>query len=164
MYYMQTGETLFGGKKDVVIKKNITDVEIYNCSFEIKNKFNRFIEISGNYTFNHSEIISFKENNSLAGKILTYSPEHTANFGVSFFTKYVNLSVSNNFVSKQFISDDNTEFIDAFYTLDAKIITKIKEHYFLSLSVQNILNKQYIVYYEQLSLGRFITCNFKIVF
>jgi len=155
--YVETGETLFGGRKKIVTTENISEVQIIGVNTDFKYNINKNISLFANHSFSRSEILGNNENTDIIGKSLTYSPEHIVNGGVAFYSKYINVSLNSRYKSEQFTSDLNDEQIDAFYTIDAKVWTVIGNRLTVSASVQNALNHQYLVYYDQLSVGRFIT-------
>jgi len=154
--YMETGEILFGGKRKVVTTENISEVLIFGVNTDMKYNINKNISIFANHSFNRSEILENNENTNIVGKRLTYSPEHIVNGGVTFYSKYINCSLNTRYKTEQFTSDLNDEKIDAFYTIDTKLWININKHLIISVSAQNILDNQYLVYYNQLSVGRFM--------
>ncbi len=158
MYYVQTGDFLFDGKKPVVQKQNITEVTILNTNASIEYNLNK-IGFFANASYTDANISKFDSIPELVGKQLTYTPEHIANGGIWFKINNIQASVSARYTGKQYIDDNNTKMINPFFTIDAKLKILLTENFSMSLSVQNALNYRYIVYYDQLSLGRFMLFN-----
>lgn len=155
MYYIETGDELFGGSKKIIQKQNVTNVLIYGVNTNINYKKN-WLKLFASYTFNYSSINKFNLIPELEGKTLTYSPLHSAHAGVMFEINKLKLSAVGNYSSNQFTNNINTEFIDAYYTIDIKANAEIIKSVFFEFSVQNFLDYQYLNYYNQLSIGRFM--------
>lgn len=164
MYYLRTGEFVFGGRKPVLRKENITEVSLMGIDIDIKYRINNNLNIYANYTYTKSEINKFDDQPELEGKSLTYTPKHMTNAGFSFEHKIANLSVNFHYQDKRYKDDENEEILDAYSTIDAKIW---KEFNFeniswlkslnLSIDANNLMNKTYLVHNDQISMGRFIT-------
>jgi len=170
LYYLDTGETIFGGKKKVLKKANITKVNIVGADLDVKFFISPKLSLFANYTFTKSEIKEFKNNTKLEGKELTYTPKHMSNMGFSWLNKYINWSVSVNYKSEQFTTDDNSEktfdkdtkkeygsLVESHVTVDLKLWKKLFKYVNLSLNVQNIFDNKFQKHYDRISLGRFIT-------
>jgi iron complex outermembrane receptor protein len=161
--FIQTGQTIFNGKKYIIQKQNITQVKMYIASASINIKQKNY-GIFLNYTFNNSFITKFDSLPQLIGKKLIYSPQNILHTGI--WIKIYNLTASTtlNYFSKQFTNNQNTKFIKAYKTLDAKIKVLLNKNLSLSFAVQNIFDYKYIVYYNQISIGRFMLLNLKYKF
>lgn len=170
LYYIETGESIFGGKKKVVKKDNITKVNIMGADLDIKWFISPKVSLFTNYTYTSSEIKEFKDNTDLEGKELTYTPEHMINFGFTYLNKYVNTSVSVHYKSEQFTTDDNaatvydkdtdkeySSLIESHATVDIKFWKKLYKHINLSVGIQNLFDNKFQKHYDRTSLGRFIT-------
>ena len=162
-HYIETGGTLFGGSKKIIQLQNITDVTIYNTNLNFKfigKKYNLF----ANYSFNKSFIEHFELLPVLEGKLLTYNPIHVAHAGFEIKTNYFRASLIANYYSEQFTDDYNLKTIPAYYTFDGNVSADITSNINLSFSIKNILDYQYIIYDNQLSIGRFIQVALKYKF
>ena len=164
MYYLHTGDFVMGGKKAVLRKANITEVSLKGIDLDIKYQLNNQLNLYTNYTFTKSEIKKFDEQPDLEGKALTYTPKHMINAGFAFEDKMINFSVNFHYQDKRFRDDANTEEIEGYSTLDAKLWKEIKcEHINwiknlnITLDISNLMDKTYLVYSDQISIGRFIT-------
>ena len=156
MYYTETGDLIFGNKP-IVIKQNITDVELYGAEASLNIDFNKVFKTFINYTYGKNMIINFEENKDLEGKVLTYSPEQIFNAGIIFKSKIIDFSSSFNYLTEQYLNDANTEIIPEQYLLNLKLIKIFEFGLEASASVQNLLDNRYLIYYDQLSIGRFMT-------
>ncbi len=155
MYYSQTGDYLFG-KKPIVIKQNITKIKLYGSELSFSYRYNSSADFFINYTYNKNEIIDFITEPDLTGKKLTFSPENQLNAGINLFVlKKVRLNLSYNYFSKQFTNEENSRIISAQSLLNVKIMIPFYKYFEISFSGRNLLNKQYLVNYTQLSIGRF---------
>ncbi len=163
MYYLETGESLFGGKKKIVQKQNITNVKIYNSNISFKFIEKRYVFFA-NYSFNNSFISKFDSIPQLEGKYLVYSPMHIAHAGFLLKIENIRASLIANYFSKQYTDDYNEQFIPAYYTFDANISVDLLSYLTLGFSVQNILNYQYLIYNDQLSIGRFMQLSLRYKF
>ncbi|MBN2664004.1 MAG: TonB-dependent receptor [Bacteroidales bacterium] len=160
IYYVETGDAIFGGRKKVIQKQNITNINIYGLNTYTNIDFDK-IKLFANYSYNYSSIKKFDSIPDLVGKILTYSPEHSVHSGIMVKFNQLNLSLIGNYYSKQYIDNYNTEFLDAYYTIDFNVNAEILKNLFLDFSAQNILNHQYLIFYDQLSIGRFLLFSLK---
>ncbi|MCD4792377.1 MAG: TonB-dependent receptor [Bacteroidales bacterium] len=156
MYYTETGDLIFGNKP-IVIKQNITDVELYGAEASLNIDFNKVFKTFINYTYGKNMIINFEENKDLEGKVLTYSPEQIFNAGIIFKSKIIDFLSSFNYLTEQYLNDANTEIIPEQYLLNLKLIKIFEFGLEASASVQNLLDNRYLIYYDQLSIGRFMT-------
>ena len=155
MYYTKTGNTIFG-TRPIVIKQNITDVELYGLESSLEVEINSYLNTFINYTFSRNKILKFEENIELEGKTLTYSPENTVNAGFIFKLKIIDFSTSINYIAEQFLDDANTEKIPKQYLVDLKLSKTFKSGIDISWAVKNLLDNRYLIYYDQLSIGRFM--------
>lgn len=163
LYYVETGDAIFGGNKKIIQKQNITQVEIYNINVDFKYKLKN-IEFFANYSFNNSQILSFDSLPEIVGKNLIYSPHYKANTGILLRLNEYDFSFIGHYNSKQFTDNENTEAIASYYTFDFKISTQLFKKLEIGLGIQNILDYQYLIYYDQLSIGRFMLFNAKYKF
>lgn len=164
MYYLSTGDALFGGKKKIYKKENISEVEIYGLEIGIKYYLIKSLNFSVNYTYNQSTIKKFKGNDNLIGKTLTYSPLDVVNIGAIYNKKKIGACLFMNYKGRQFITEDNLSDIPNITTFDANITYKFYKNIGFGIKLQNILDKTYMVNSNQVSLGRFISFEFNYKF
>lgn len=160
MYYLATGEKIFGGRKDVLQKQNITEVKIYGADLDVKYQLSNDLNLYANYTYTKSEIKKFEDQPELEGKSLTYTPDHMVNAGFSFEHKIANFSLNFHYQDKRFRDDENEEVLADYATFDAKLWKEITMNDLklnLYLDINNLMDHTYMVYEDQISMGRFIT-------
>jgi iron complex outermembrane recepter protein len=114
-----------------------------------------------NAAHNQSEILKNVANPASVGKTLTYSPEWTANAGVTYKEGRLSALLSGRYVSKVFVDDLNRDvaegypgFYDPYFTMDAKVTYELTESCKLSIVGTNLLDKGY--YQSFLQPGRTI--------
>jgi len=157
MYYVATGETIFGGRKKVYEKRNISNVEIMGLEAEAKYRLNELLSISANYTFNQSIIKKFKERSDLQGNTLTYSPNHIFNFSALLSNNNWSSSVNIHWQSKLFLNEDNTFSVNDLMGVDLRVAYQFYKGIGVGVNMNNVLDEQHLVSNDQVSLGRFIT-------
>jgi len=167
MYYINTGKTVSvsGRNRPIIIKDNITKVRFIGGDIDLKYFLTANLNLFANYAYSKTEILGFVGNIALEGKELTYSPNHLANFGVTYLNEYANTTLNVHYQGKQFLNDDNSEkdasgnsmVIDANTTVDAKLWKKLFNMINVSLEVQNLFDVQTLTTYDRISIGRMIT-------
>jgi iron complex outermembrane receptor protein len=157
MYYIGTGDSIFGGRRPVVQLKNITEVNTKSLVLDVKQKIGQSLNLYANYSYSDARIQSYREMPELEGKQLTYNSLHTVNAGLNGRTNLLDFGLDLHYRSEQFTNDENTESLPAFTTVDVLVRKTFFEKFALELSAQNVLDKSYLVYYSQLSMGRFLS-------
>ena len=157
MYYVATGESLFGGRKKIYQKENISKVEIYGTELSAQYNLKPWLSFKTNYTYNHSKIKKFEGRSNLENKTLTYSPKNTINFTTIVSNKKWSSSLNVHWQDQIFLDEENTFSIDALVGLDIRLAYQFYKGFGTGLNIQNILDEQHMVSSDQVSLGRFIT-------
>jgi len=157
MYYIGTGDSIFGGRRPVVQLDNITEVHTKSLLLDVKQKIGKNLNAYANYSFSDAKIKSYRDMPELEGKQLTYNPLHTVNAGLNGRTNIIDFGISLHHRSKQFTNDENTESLPAHTTVDILLRKTVVENFALELSAQNVFDKSYLVYYSQMSMGRFLS-------
>ena len=157
MHYVATGETIFGGRKRVYKKQNISEVEIYGNEFSAEYKLLSYLNIFGNYTYSNSKILAVDIKPELLGKQLSYSPNHISNVGVKFLSSKFSASAIARYKSSFYTDEQNLEEIEGVFTADINARYQFYKGFSLGLNLQNILDKRFMVSNDQESLGRFTT-------
>ncbi|MBN2891058.1 MAG: TonB-dependent receptor [Bacteroidales bacterium] len=160
IYYVETGDAIFGGNKKIIQKQNITQVKMYNFNADLSYKLKKF-EIFGNYTYNISEISAFESQPELEGKYLMYSPVHKANAGVLLKLSIYTISLTSHYTSEQFTDNENISTISPYYTFDFKISSMFFNKLEVSYGIQNLFDYKYVLYDNQLSIGKFYNISMK---
>jgi len=170
-YFVGTGDSINTGgdiAKPVYQRQNIAKVEIIGAEITINYLITENIRIATNYTFNHSTIKEFiKPDNyekDITGNFLIEVPKHMAYLGFGWRNKYLNTTISYNYISSQWYDDENTILIDAYDMVDLQISKQFAKKFTASLDIQNIFDNEYIDRKGYLSPGRFITGEIKFKF
>ena len=172
MYYINTGKTIniSGKKKNIVIKDNITKVRFFGADVDVKYFVSANLYASANYTYTSSKILNYTGNTALEGKKLTYTPEHIANFGITYLNSIVNGTVLVNYQGKQFIQDDNaavdsygeSAVIEGNATVDFKLWKKMFNMVNVGVNVENLFDVQTLTTYDRVSFGRMISAELSV--
>lgn len=157
MAYLHTGESVFGGRRPVVQLSNISEVISRKGNLSLRRRFFDKYTLYANYSFTDARINSFEDRPELVGNQLIYTPVHGLNSGMEARTRFLNFGLAAHYRSEQFTNDENTESIDAHTTVDLSATKDFGQHFRLELSAQNVFDRRYLVYYTQLSLGRFLS-------
>jgi outer membrane receptor protein involved in Fe transport len=80
-----------------------------------------------------------------------------ANFGITHTGNYLNASANVKYTGKQYLDDANTMKIPDVVLLNMKLWYDFRFGLHLAVSGENLLDQRYLVYYDQLSIGRFIS-------
>ncbi len=164
MYYVFTGETLFGGRKNIFKKQNITEVEIKGFEWESNWHINKNNQLDFAYSYTDSKILSFENNPELKNKYLSYVPSHIFTFIWKTQWKRWQASTFYTYKSKQYRDDLNKQIIPEQQLIDFKMVYHTQAFGALEMGIQNLLNKTYQVSNDQISLGRFMTIGWTIGF
>ena len=157
MNYVATGDSLFGGRKLIYKKENVTTVYLYGAEINIDYAINKSWKLNTNYTFNGSEIGTFEARKELEGMKLVYVPQDMANLSISYLYKQLKTSLNLHYQGQMFLDEFNTFIVDPLFSLDASITYGFYKQFSLRLSGQNLLNEQHMVSSDQLSLGRYLS-------
>ena len=157
MYYVATGETIFGGRKQVYEKQNVSTVFLYGAEINMDYVFNKNWRLNTNYTFNGSEISRFEERQDLVGKKLSYVPQDMANISLSFLHKKLQASLNLHYQGKMYLDEINSFVVDPLLSLDASVSYQFYRKFSVRLSGQNLLDEQHMVSTDQISLGRYLS-------
>jgi len=177
-YYVSNGQTIDMGFGDrpIFIRANISDVEMYGLEAEFRYDITKSLSFFTNYAYTHSTIIEYNkiagnDTIELSGKFLTDVPEHIFTAGANYSNPFVNSSLLVRYTSSMYINDQNTwdeillsDKYPAYTTIDLKLWRTIKEHYKISLNVQNLLDVKFYDSKYAVCPGRFITAEFAINF
>lgn len=166
VYFIETGEEIkIGNKKQPVLQKqNISKAEIYGFENSLTYDFSINLKFSAAYTYNHSTIKEFYDENTaqdFEGKYLIEVPKHQFSFSSYWKNKIVNVSAIYNFMDRQWFDDINTEFIESYHTIDLKFSKSITKNFGAYLTIQNLLDDAFIGRKGLLSPGRFVLLELK---
>jgi outer membrane receptor protein involved in Fe transport len=111
------------------------------------------------YAYTDSKITDYEPATGLAnleGKSLIYVPNHQISSGISWRSRWINMSVQGTWLSKQWMDDVNTVSIPAYFKIDARIWTDISG-FRLFINGQNLNNSVYLEGHGMLSMGRYVS-------
>jgi len=157
MNYVATGDSLFGGRKLVYKKENVTTVYLYGVELNIDYAYSKHWHFNTNYSYNGSEIGKFDARKDLEGKTLTYVPEELSNFSISYISNKLTSSINIHYQGQMYLNETNTFIVEPLLSLDASITYEFYKKLSLRLSGQNLLDEQHMVSTDQVSLGRYLS-------
>jgi iron complex outermembrane receptor protein len=122
---------------------------------EIEQRIDTWLRLFTNATFTDAKIKENDASPASEGKRLTQMPKRIFNLGAEAEKGPFLCSLTGTYVSKRYSYDDNSDVVnnvygsyDPYFSMDAKIAFKVTKFAMLSLSVDNILNRQYFYYYK----------------
>lgn len=172
MYYTSTGDSVDmpTGTVPVMIRKNISKVEIYGLECSANFTLNTIFNVFVNYAYTHPQIKDYKVNNPLVdvnlnGKYLTDVPDHLVSGGINFTPGFVNVSVMAKYAGEMWITDQNgfdNKYLlrykyPSVFTMDARVSRIFFDKFGLTFSVQNIFDEKYYNNKSEICPGRLIT-------
>ncbi|MDX9697379.1 MAG: TonB-dependent receptor [Bacteroidales bacterium] len=161
-YFVGTGNYIDGQPE--LIRENIAEVEIIGAEISFQYDFTNQLTIKTNYTYNSSIIKDFDLSNytgdDLSGKQLIDIPWHQAFAGLFWKNRFVNTTITANYIGEEYSDEQNILTIDDYVTVDLNLSKTIYRNYYLSLDIQNIFDTVFIDKKDRLSPGRFIIFEF----
>ena len=155
-----TGDTVDTGGatlKPVLRKLNISEVEITGAELSFAWKFVKDFEFITNYSYSRSLVQNFVTNDGedLSGNYIIEVPPHTLFVGLFYRGKLFDASLDYNYTDAIWVDIQNTSEVDPYDIWNFKISRGFGKHWGVSLTVQNLLDNQYIDRKERKSPGRF---------
>jgi outer membrane receptor protein involved in Fe transport len=102
----------------------------------------------------------------LSGKYLTDVPTHSFALGAIFQHKIINVGITCKYVGEMFINDQNvwdeivlSDVYPSAFTVDLRLSREVFKYTNISVSVQNIFDKQVYDSKGAVGPGRFITAS-----
>jgi iron complex outermembrane receptor protein len=161
IYFFDTGETLFNGKRKVYRKDNINEVEATGAEVGLSWQPAEWISGYAHIALNRSVI---RKNEVLEGKYLSYTPGHMEGLGLITGNRWLSGAVYFLFKGKQYMDDQNLQAVEPFTDINLYLSATLAKHYKISARVQNLLDKKYFFDERNLSLGRFLSAGLELVF
>ncbi|SDU41841.1 TonB-dependent receptor [Desulfobacula phenolica] len=122
----------------------------------------------GNYTYTNAEIRENATDPDSEGKQVTGIPENTFNLGLDFKADCYKANLTGRYISKIYNNSDNSDVAEGVYStyepafyLDAKVTWSPFKRWDISLSVNNILDKEHYQYYKEEGRSYFAEVAFK---
>jgi iron complex outermembrane recepter protein len=177
MYYVNSGDSIDMGYGDrpIYIRTNIPKVHIYGAEFEVNFRPSDKLTFNAAYSYNHSEIVSYKPLDSsdpvdLTGKHLTDVPGRTFSLSGRWQNRFADLSMACRYQDAMWVNDQNvydeivmSDVYPAYTVVDMKISKEIKM-ITMDLGIQNILDKKFYDSKGAVCPGRFTSFDVKVRF
>jgi outer membrane receptor protein involved in Fe transport len=161
IYYTETGETLFGGRRKVYQRTNLNKVEAIAGELSVEWQPAMWLRVHASTLLNQSIIVS---NAVLQGKSLAYAPGHIEAIGIITENNIVNASATIIYKGEQYMDDENSTSIPAQAIVNLKLYRVFVKHYRLSFTAQNLFDVTYLTDGFNLSLGRFLSAGVEVIF
>lgn len=121
---------------------------------ELNHKFNNMWSGLLNYTYQRAIIKENSANPASEGKFLQQAPEHILSVGIDYQKEKWSGNLLGKYVSKRYNTDTNTDVNsgvygswDPYFTVDATVKYQSSKDNTITLSIYNLLDKQYYNYY-----------------
>ncbi len=160
-YFVSNGDSVYTGGttlKPVLKRENVGDAKIYGTEVMLTTKVNTHILIMASYAYQHATISSYHSlstDKDLTGKYIMEVPPSIFSANAEYRSKYLSAVLTYNFRDKQWSDDDNLTQSDSRSTIDARVSLQYHDKYYISESVQDILNTRFTNTKGELSPGRF---------
>jgi iron complex outermembrane receptor protein len=157
MYFVATGDTV-DFDRTVYQRQNISRVQIIGSEISVAFKLLKNLQLTANYSYNHSIIKEFNVNGEqdLEGKLISETPPHQFYIGAMYKHKYFTGSLSYNNISSMYADEENELLLEPYATLDLRLSLNVLDPFIITLDVQNMLDKIYVDKKGGLAPGRFI--------
>ncbi len=171
IYNVSLGTTTDIGGKTYANKRyvNVGAAETRGVELAAEQNFGKYLRLFAGYTYTDSAITEYDPNPKLVGKQLQQAPRHMVNMGLDASYGPASFFASGRYISKRYNTDDNTDQVSGVYgsydpcfIVDLKTSYKVTDHATFSLSVNNLLDRQYFTYY--VSPGRSFFANLDLKF
>lgn len=151
--------------RDLIYRKTVTPTyrefhnagraEVKGVELEGEQKFDFGLRLFANFTYNDTEMKRNEANPASEGKKLTNVPERMYNLGAEFEKGPFFATLIGRYMSKRYTDDQNRDRVnkvygshDPFFVVDGRISYKVFKFATLSLSVDNIFDRDYFWYYK----------------
>lgn len=175
-YYVTNGQTIemSFGERPIIIRSNISEVEIYGAEAELKYDVLPGLNAFANYSFTHSVILKYNKISgndtiNVSGNHLTDVPDQIFTCGADFSHRLINAGVYLRYTGSMFINDQNTwdeillsDRYPAFTMIDLKLWKPFAKHYKVSVNIQNLFDVKFYDSKYAVCPGRFITAEFSV--
>jgi iron complex outermembrane recepter protein len=136
-------------------KINVGRATIRGVELGFEQKLDMGLKLFTNYTWNDARVDRCSIKPQIEGKRLTYVPSQMFNIGGTFVYKSLTTSFTGRYVGKRYQDDNNSDrangvylSYDPFFTADAKVSYQVASMATISLSVDNIFDKDYFSSYQ----------------
>ncbi len=156
IYNVTVAGTTTIGEKAYKNKKytNVGGAETRGVELEIEQRISKHLRLFAGYTYTDSEITEYDPDPTLVGKQLTQVPRNMFSVGADASYGPASLFVSGRYVGKRHTQDDNSDIVnnvygsyDPYFVVDMKASYAITDWATVSLSINNLLDREYYTYY-----------------
>jgi len=133
---------------------NVGSARSNGVEIEIEQRIGKGLRMFADFTYTYARITDNPSNPAIVGKKVVDVPDKIFNVGADAEYGPLTASLVGRYVGKRYSTDANTDIVnfvytsyDPFFTADAKISYKLNKYATLSLSVNNIFDEKYYVYY-----------------
>ena len=151
--------------KDLIYRKTVSPTLQENINtgkaksrgieIEVDQRFEKWLRLFANYTYTDAKVKDNDAKPVTVGKRLIQVPESMFNVGAEIERGKFSGSVIGRYVSKRYGNDENNDVVNNVYTsydpyfiTDAKISYNLTGFATLSVSADNIFNRDYFSYYK----------------
>ena len=134
---------------------NAGKAESKGVELEAEQRFEKWLRLFANFTYNDGKITENVAKPQSVGKKLLYLPEKMFNVGADIEKGPFSSSITGRYVGKRYTDDENRDKVnnvygshDPYFTADAKVSYKITKFASVSLSVDNIFDRDYFAFYK----------------
>lgn len=134
---------------------NAGKAESKGVELEAEQKLDKWLKIFANFTYNNGKITENAAKPQTVGKKLLYLPEKMFNVGADIEKGPFSSSIIARYIGKRYTDDENRDKVnnvygshDPYFTADAKVSYKITKFATVSLSVDNIFDRDYFAFYK----------------
>jgi outer membrane receptor protein involved in Fe transport len=124
-------------------RQNLGAIRARGIELSAVMKFDRHLELSGEYMLTDSTVLRFPANRALEGLMVPQVPRQQFNFQVTYSNGKWLVGTQGRFVSRQFDDDQNLLPLEKFFTLDAEASRAVSERVRLFVAVQNLTGTRY---------------------
>ncbi|HID96341.1 MAG TPA: TonB-dependent receptor [Candidatus Latescibacteria bacterium] len=149
-------------------RQNAGKGTIEGIEIEVARSITPWLHLSGNLTYQHTEITENPGDPESVGKQFQLVPKGMHNIMLLFHKAGWSASLAWRYASKVYGSSDNSDTQEGVYgsydpvnTLNAKIRYAVTEHLELSLAVDNLLDREYYEYYRAPGRSFFVQGEYK---
>jgi len=136
-------------------KINAGKAESKGVEIEVEQRFDVGLRLFANYTYTNAKIKKNEAKPSTEGKKIIQAPENMFNAGAEVEKYPFSASLTGRYVSKRYGNDENLDTVngvyssyDPYFVADIKISYKLTKNATISLSVDNIFDRDYWGYYK----------------
>ena len=133
-------------------QENLAEATISGIELSTSYRPASWLSLRANFTYNDTEVKKNRRAPDTVGKHLTNTPETTANLGADANYGWLTASLNTNWVGRIYTSELNNDEEDVYggyskrWLWDASLSLKPREWVELSVSVENLLDKEYYTY------------------